>query len=110
MLFIYTIDGTNNIGGSIEMSTSIIGHKKFPDIEYSNGKFYFVYRFSSDQSIIYKELDLSNINNINLPNTHFNSKVISTTDFQGKRCKLQKNMPYLNIYQDGRVEKRVIIE
>ncbi|MDG2059709.1 MAG: sialidase family protein [Flavobacteriales bacterium] len=106
----YTIDGANNIGGSIEMSNSIIGHKKFPDIEYSNGKFYFVYSFSSDQSIIYKELDLSNINNSNLPETPSNSKVISTTDFHGKRCKPQTNIPYLNIYQDGRVEKKVIIE
>ncbi len=92
------------------MSNSIIGHKKFPDIEYSNGKFYFVYSFSSDQSIIYKELDLSNINNSNLPETPSNSKVISTTDFHGKRCKPQTNIPYLNIYQDGRVEKKVIIE
>ena len=106
----YTIDGTNNIGGSIEMSNSMIGHKKFPDIEYSNGKFYFVYQYNSGYSIVYKELDLSNINNLNLPTTSSNSIVISTTDFQGKRCKLQKNMPYLNIYQDGRVEKRVIIE
>ncbi|MBT4738140.1 MAG: hypothetical protein HOO15_02855 [Flavobacteriales bacterium] len=107
----YTIDGANNIGGSIELSDSIVnGHKKFPDIEYSNGKFYFVYSFSSDQSIIYKELDLSNINNSNLPETPSNSKVISTTDFHGKRCKPQTNIPYLNIYQDGRVEKKVIIE
>ncbi|MBT5354647.1 MAG: hypothetical protein HOL56_06075 [Flavobacteriales bacterium] len=106
----YTIDGTNNIGGSIEMSNSMIGHKKFPDIEYSNGKFYFVYQYNSGYSIVYKELDLSNINNLNLPTTSSNSIVISTTDFQGKRCKLQKNMPYLNIYQDGRVEKRVTIE
>ncbi|MBT7726900.1 MAG: hypothetical protein HN702_05865 [Flavobacteriales bacterium] len=106
----YTIDGTNNIGGSIEMSNSMIGHKKFPDIEYSNGKFYFVYQYNSGYSIVYKELDLSNINNLNLPTTSSNSIVISTTDFQGKRCKPQKNMPYLNIYQDGRVEKRVTIE
>ena len=107
----YTLDGTNNIGGSIELSDSIVnGHKKFPDIEYSNGQFYFVYSFSSDQSIIYKELDLSNINNINLPAKNSDLKLISSTNFQGKRCKPQKNMPYLNIYQDGRVEKKVIIE
>ncbi len=107
----YTIDGANNIGGSIELSDSIVnGHKKFPDIEYSNGKFYFVYSFSSDQSIIYKELDLSNINNITLPAKTSDLKLISSTDFQGKRCKPQKNMPYLNIYQDGRVEKKVIIK
>ena len=48
----YTIDGTNNIGGSIEMSNSMIGHKKFPDIEYSNGKFYFVYQYNSGYSIV----------------------------------------------------------
>ena len=47
---------------------------------------------------------------IDIPTTPSNLKVISTTDFQGKRCKPQKNMPYLNIYQDGRVEKRVVVE
>ncbi|MGY8989555.1 MAG: hypothetical protein ACKVJA_04800, partial [Flavobacteriales bacterium] len=109
--FSYSTTGVNNLGNTIEMSDSTaVGHKMHADINYSNGKFFFVYQYNSGYSIIYKELDLSNINNINLPNTHFNSKVISTTDFQGKRCKLQKNMPYLNIYQDGRVEKRVIIE
>ena len=109
--FSYSTTGVNNLGNTIEMSDSTaFGHKMHADINYSNGKFFFVYQYNSGYSIIYKELDLSNINNINLPNTHFNSKVISTTDFQGKRCKLQKNMPYLNIYQDGRVEKRVIIE
>jgi len=109
--FSYSTNGVNNLGNTIEMSDSTaFGHKMHADINYSNGKFFFVYQYNSGYSIIYKELDLSNINNINLPNTHFNSKVISITDFQGKRCKLQKNMPYLNIYQDGRVEKRVIIE
>ena len=52
----------------------------------------------------------SNINNINLPAKTSDLKLISSTDLQGKRCKPQKNMTYLNIYQDGRVEKKVIIE
>ena len=32
--------------------------------EYSNGKFYFVYKYSSGHSIIYKELDLSTVNSV----------------------------------------------
>ena len=109
--FSYSTTGVNNLGNTIEMSDSTaFGHKMHADINYSNGKFFFVYQYNSGYSIIYKELDLSNINNLNLPTISSNSIVINTTDFQGKRCKLQKNMPYLNIYQDGRVEKRVIIE
>jgi hypothetical protein len=106
----YTIDGASNIGGSIEMSDSTaIGHKMFPDIEYSNGKFFFVYKYNTGHSIIYKELDLSNFNAINTPN-NTDKKLLKTTDLLGRESAPKNNVPYFSIYKDGSVEKKVIVE
>ncbi|MGY8987678.1 MAG: sialidase family protein [Flavobacteriales bacterium] len=106
----YTTDGASNIGGSIEMSDSnAVGHKMLPDIEYSNGKFHFVYTYNSGHSIIYKTLDLSGFNAINTPN-NTDKTLLKTADLLGRECVPQKNIPYLNIYKDGTVEKRIELE
>ena len=106
----YTTDGASNIGGSIEMSDSnAVGHKMLPDIEYSNGKFHFVYKYNSGHSIIYKTLDLSGVNAINTPN-NTDKTLLKTADLLGRECVPQKNIPYLNIYKDGTVEKKLIVE
>ena len=108
--FSYTTNGINNLSVSIEMSDSTaIGHKMFPDIEYSNGKFFFVYKYNTGHSIIYKELDLSNFNAINTPN-NTDKKLIKTTDLLGRESDPKNNVPYFSIYKDGSVEKKVIVE
>jgi hypothetical protein len=85
------------------------GHKMFPDIEYSNGKFFFVYKYNTGHSIIYKELDLSNFNAINTPN-NTDRKLLKTTDLLGRESAPKNNVPYFSIYKDGSVEKKVIVE
>jgi hypothetical protein len=81
----------------------------FPDIEYSNGKFFFVYKYNTGHSIIYKELDLSNFNAINTSN-NTDKKLIKTTDLLGRESAPKNNVPYFSIYKDGSVEKKVIVE
>ena len=108
--FTYSTTGTNNLGNTFEMSDSTaIGHKTHADIEYSNGVFYFVYRYNSGHSIMYKEFDVSSVNAINTPN-NTDKTLFKTTDLLGRECMTQKNIPYLNIYKDGTVEKRIVIE
>jgi len=105
----YTIDGANNIGGSIEMSDSTEnGHKMFPDIEYANGKFYFVYKYSSGHSIMYKELDLSTVNSIE-PTINADRKLIKIIDYLGRETE-NIHLPHIKIYSDKSKEKRIIIE
>ena len=108
--FTYSTTGTNNLGNTFEMSDSTaIGHKTHADIEYSNGVFYFVYRYNSGHSIMYKEFDVSSVNAINTSN-NTDKTLFKTTDLLGRECMTQKNIPYLNIYKDGTVEKRIVIE
>ena len=108
--FTYSTTGINNLGNTFEMSDSTaIGHKTHADIEYSNGVFYFVYRYNSGHSIMYKEFDVSSVNAINTPN-NTDKTLFKTTDLLGRECMTQKNIPYLNIYKDGTVEKRIVIE
>ena len=105
----YTIDGANNIGGSIEMSDSTAnGHKMFPDIEYANDKFYFVYKYSSGHSIMYKELDLSTINSVQ-PTINADKKLIKIIDYLGRETK-NIHLPHIKIYSDKSKEERIIIE
>ena len=108
--FSYSTNGAHNLGSNIEMSDSTaFGHKTHADIEYSNGIFYFVYRYNSGHSIMYKEFDLSGVNAINIP-TNTDKTLLKTTDLLGRESNPKKNSPYLNIYNDGTVEKRVVIE
>jgi len=107
--FSYTTNGINNLSTTIEMSDSLAnGHKTFPDIEYSNGKFFFVYRYNTGHSIIYKELDISGINAINTPIVT-DKNLVKTTDLLGRETKDIRNTPLFYIYEDGRVEKRIIL-
>ena len=84
------------------------GHKMFPDIEYSNGKFYFVYKYSSGYSIIYKELDLSTLN-YTQPIINSDKKLIKIIDYLGRETK-NIYLPHIKIYSDNSKEKRLIIE
>jgi hypothetical protein len=107
--FSYTTNGINNLSTTIEMSDSLAnGHKTFPDIDYSNGKFFFVYRYNTGHSIIYKELDISGINAINTPIVT-DKNLVKTTDLLGRETKDIRNTPLFYIYEDGRVEKRIIL-
>ena len=107
--FSYSTDGINNCSASIEMSDSTAnGHKMFPDIEYSNGKFYFVYKYSSGYSIIYKELDLSTLNSVQ-PIINSDKKLIKIIDYLGRETK-NIYLPHIKIYSDNSKEKRLIIE
>ena len=39
-----------------------------------------------------------------------NKKLLMTTDILGKETKPQTNTPFIEIYDDGTVEKRIVIE
>ena len=46
----------------------------------------------------------------NIMETHFNKNLIKEVDLLGKTTTKRKNTPLLYIYDDGTVEKRIIIE
>jgi hypothetical protein len=50
--------------------------------------------------------DVVSINELNSPNR----KVVKTVDFLGKTITPEGNKPFLNIYNDGSVERKIIIE
>lgn len=107
--FMYSNNGVSGLNTSIEMSDSTaFGHKTFPDIEYSNGIFHFVYRYNSGQSIMYKQLDVSTISSMEV--LEQNNRLIKTTDFSGREIDKKMRLPHINIYENGVVEKEIIVE
>lgn len=46
----------------------------------------------------------------NLPSNNLNRKLEKVVDILGRDINLQKNKPFIEIYNDGTVEKRIIIE
>ena len=40
----------------------------------------------------------------------YSKKIINEIDFLGRETKKKKNQPYIYIYDDGTVEKRIILE
>ena len=46
----------------------------------------------------------------NIPISSSNRKIKKTVDILGRETKPQPNIPFIEIYDDGTVEKRIVIE
>jgi len=107
----YSFEGTSNLSGSISFTdSSHVGTKLDPDVVYSNRTIYLVYLDYNQHSIIYTKAYYHGTNNVNEFN-HIDSKTnIKTTDILGREAKSTKNEVLFYIYDDGTVEKRIVIE
>lgn len=107
--FAYSLSGAHNLGNTLELSDSTaFGHKTHPDIEYSNGIFYFVYRYNTGNKIIYKELDISTLTAIN-ENKEESKELINIIDLLGRTDKYNSNNILFYIYNNGTVEKKILL-
>jgi len=107
----YSFEGTSNLGESISFTdSSIAGQKLDPDVVYSNRTIHLVYLDYSQHSIIYVKASYDGVNNINELNNIQSNNIIKITDLLGREVKGKKNEPRFYIYDDGTVEKRIVIE
>ena len=94
--------------------TSVFGHKIEPDIAeggpYSSGMFSIVYTASTQQEVHFVFSALMLINAIDDQLNILDKKLIKSIDFLGKKIVPENNIPYINIYNNGSVERKIILE
>jgi len=87
----------------------MIGQKKHPDVAYANGKIHLVYLDDSQHKVVYTSASIGVASNINETGSFLLKKVVRIVDVLGRETK-ETNQPLFYIYEDGAVEKRVVID
>ena len=103
-------NGAYYLNGSISFTDSTtMGNKQDPDVAYANRDIHLVYLDYNQHKIIYVKASFDQINEINqIPNG--SNQIIRIIDVLGRETKRKKNQPLFYIYDDGTVEKRIVIE
>ena len=104
----------NNHGQTLDnglfSDTNTFGHKIEPDICYLGGSnFAITYTSSTQQEVHLLIATLSNSVQIDEID-HANTKLLNAVDLLGKSINSVSNKPLLYIYDDGSVERRVVID
>ena len=103
-------DNGANLNAGVVSDTSIFGHKVEPDISYvSDNTFAITYTASTQHEVHFVFVELSDVVSINELNSP-NRKVVKTIDLLGRDVNPDINKPFINIYNDGRMERKLIIE
>ena len=103
-------DNGVNLNAGVVSDTSIFGHKIEPDITYVGGDtFAITYTASTQYEVHFVFVKLSDLVSINVLNSP-NRKVVKTIDLLGRDVNPDINKPFINIYNDGRMERKLIIE
>jgi len=103
-------DSGANLNAGVVSDTSIFGHKIEPDITYVEGDtFAITYTASTQYEVHFVFVELSDVVSINELNSP-NRKVVKTIDLLGRDVNPDINKPFINIYNDGRMERKLIIE
>ena len=103
-------DNGANLNAGVISDTSIFGHKIEPDITYVGGDtFAITYTASTQHEVHFVFVELSDVVSINVLNSP-NRKVVKTIDLLGRDVNPDINKPFINIYNDGRMERKLIIE
>ena len=109
IMFSYSLDGVS-FSNPIVVNNNNIGKQKQPDVFYHDGIFHIVFSDEYLQDIVYKNIDISNVLNVN--NNIFNSdqRNFKITDVLGRDIRFNKNTILFNFKEDGFVEKKIFID
>jgi hypothetical protein len=106
-------NGKSEYNGVIS-DTAVFGHKTEPDIAeggpYSSGNFSIVYTASTQQQVHFVFSSLMLVNAIDDKLNISDRKLLKSIDFSGKEVFPENNKPFINIYDDGSVKRKLIIE
>ena len=107
----YTVLGPSSLNGSIKLTdSSSLGNQTDPDVSYSNKIFYIVYIDNTNHAIMYVTASFNeDISSINIQDIE-KRYLLETRNILGEICLPVTNTPLFYIYNDGTVEKRIIIE
>jgi len=105
-------DGVSLYNGTIS-DTATFGHKIEPDITYGGpylGDFSVVYTASTQHEVHFSYGSLMYVTYINEASDSDNKKLIKSVDLLGKTVFPESNMPFINIFNDGSVERKIVVE
>jgi len=105
-------DGKSLYNGIIS-DTATFGHKIEPDITFGGpytGNFSVVYTASTAREVHFLYSTLTQISAINEGPNLNNKKLIKSANLLGKNITPSSNKPFINIYNDGSVERKIVIE
>ena len=109
IMFSYSLDGVS-FSNPIVVNNNNIGKQKQPDVFYHDGVFHVVFSDEYFQDIVYKNIDISSVLDVN--NNIFNSdkRNLKVTDILGRSTGFKKNTILFNFKEDGFVEKKIFID
>ena len=105
-------DGASLYNGIIS-DTAIFGHKIEPDITYGGpyvGAFSVVYSAANAQEVHFVCGPLMYVSAISEALDPNDKKLLKTVNLLGKTIIPKSNKPFINIYNDGSVERKIVIE
>jgi hypothetical protein len=109
--FSHTVLGASSLSGSIKLTdSSSLGNQTDPDVSYSNRIFYFVYIDNTTHQIMYVTASLNeDISSINIQEIK-KRYLLEIRNILGEISLPVSNTPLVYIYNDGTVEKKIILE
>ena len=105
-------DGKSLCNGVIS-DTATVGHKLKPDITYGGpyaGTFSVVYSASTAKEVHFVYAPLMSVTAINETPDSNDKKLLKTVNLLGKNVIPEINKPFINIYNDGSVERKIVVE
>jgi hypothetical protein len=105
-------DGKSLYNGIIS-DTATFGHKIEPDITFGGpypGNFSVVYTAANAQQVHFVYGPLMYVTAINETPYSNDKKLLKTVNLLGKNVIPESNKPFINIYNDGSVERKIVVE
>ena len=112
----YNVQASNgkSLYNGVLSDTITFGHKLEPDIAYggpnADNVFSFVYTASTAHEVHFVYSPIMFVSAINELGGMVNKQLLKSVDLLGKEVISKSNKPYMNIYKDGSVERKIIIE
>ena len=105
-------DGKSLCNGVIS-DTATVGHKLKPDIAYGGPyaeTFSVVYSAFTAKEVHFVYASLMSVSAVNEAPHSNDKKLIKTVNLLGKTIVPESNKPFINIYNDGTVERKIVVE
>ena len=105
-------DGKSLFNGIIS-DTATAGHKLKPDITYGGpyaGTFSVVYSASTAKEVHFVYASLMSVSAISEASDSNEKKLLKSVNLLGKTIIPEINKPFINIYNDGTVERKIVVE
>lgn len=113
----YSVIGSNgqSLYNGIVSDTATFGHKIEPDITYGGpytdtGYFSVVYTASTQHEVHFLYGPLMYVNAVNEAPDSNDKKLLKSVDLLGRKVIRESNKPHINIYKDGSVERKIVVE